>query len=707
MSFATIFILISISFIILARVVYLIWFYSSGKHQNLISLKEFYFSDTKSLYRLKTQYKALFQRFTRWLANVLIPALKQNLAILWKRDTRLGYFLEIIFIAIWAIFVGRAYLNMDRFVWPWGVEFAFAIKTHYIWNNLLTCGECVFWNGSFDGGAPAFANMHGSMLYPLVVFFTLLLGPLNGAKILLISSLFLGGIAQWWLSKIMGFSRVPRLWSGLIAVVGGHLAARMESGAVGVILSTAACSLVIAPGVALGLTGKRRYAILLGMMVGLAFLSGQGYMQVGMTLSILLAFVVFLPGREIELKNIWKEYLLAAFIAFLVAGIFFIPMIHFYSNFSKTSDISFGSAEVLRYIPLNHLINDFTFYRKDSLIPGPSAHLYANFLGWVPILLAILAWRFIPRSKFRLLTYFLVAIILSYLAASGDSLRLISMVFPVAAGVRFTGVIAGLANPLILGLSAWGLDAILKTRFQKPEFISRFQKWSDINVVLLILTVPLLWSLKEAYDFGQTWLSSINIPKVLYSDVEYLKTESSEWVSLPFGIHFWLIPALDAKLKIGGGVQSWLWNGREIPPINQEATINEQALQSPNLTGNIGDLYFLSYPDNEYAFIRSGNEKIVCKAKSVGGNIDVNCPQTGKGQLIVYENYWTGWYARVDQKDIPLLQSKWLSVEAPAGKHTYQFRYRPWDVWVGFLLTLIGIGLSVFLWRRSERVFSL
>jgi hypothetical protein len=84
-------------------------------------------------------------------------------------------------------------------------------------------------------------------------------GPLSGAKLTLIASLIMAGCAQWWLARVMGFGRIARVWSGLLAIVGGQLAGRMELGVSGVVLSTAACSLVLAPGVALGLTGKHTY----------------------------------------------------------------------------------------------------------------------------------------------------------------------------------------------------------------------------------------------------------------------------------------------------------------------------------------------------------------------------------------------------------------------------------------------------------------
>jgi hypothetical protein len=651
--------------------------------------------------------KRLFRRISAWWATRFIPGVKQIPEAFRRQNLRqgMGNGLEIGIIIIWALFVGRAYLNLDPSAWPWGREFPSAIQSHYIWTNFAKCGACVFWNGFSHGGAPAFADMYGSMLYPLVILFTLIVGPLSGAKLMLIAGLAIAGCAQWWLAKVMGLGRIPRLWSGLLAVVGGQLAGRMELGTAGVLISTAACSLILAPGVALGLTGKRRYAILLGITLGLALLSGQGYMQFGLALSVIPAFLVFLPRREASIKRLWREYLLAGFLAFLIAGIFLIPMIHFYPNMVKPEDPLFGVAQKLKFIPLNHLIDDVAFYNTTGLKPTPYPYLYVNFLGWIPIILAILAWRFIPRASFRLLLFFLAAIILVYLNASADILKILMKFIPVFAGIRMTPLISGLANPLILGLSAWGLDGLLRIKWPKLGLIisDRSTSISVASIFLLVLAIPLIWSLREAYIFGQNWLLTVQSDPTMNQKTAYLKTDIAEWVNLPFGEHAWIIPGFSANLKISNAIRTWSWKNRQDPPVNQEATFAAVDSSNPDLIRVVDGLNYLSLFENEYTYIQTGDQKIPCKAQAVGGNIDVACPDSPRGQLIVYENNWTGWSASVDQTSTPLLNSDWLSTEAAAGTHTYHFRYRPWDVWVGIFLTVLGIVLSVVLWFRARQ----
>jgi uncharacterized membrane protein YfhO len=60
------------------------------------------------------------------------------------------------------------------------------------------------------------------------------------------------------------------------------------------------------------------------------------------------------------------------------------------------------------------------------------------------------------------------------------------------------------------------------------------------------------------------------------------------------------------------------------------------------------------------------------------------------------------WYAAVDGKSTVLESNKWLQVAAPAGNHHYSFRYLPWDVPLGILISMVGLGLVIYLWRKPE-----
>ena len=78
----------------------------------------------------------------------------------------------------------------------------------------------------------------------------------------------------------------------------------------------------------------------------------------------------------------------------------------------------------------------------------------------------------------------------------------------------------------------------------------------------------------------------------------------------------------------------------------------------------------------------------------------MDCEAESAGALTVQENLVSGWTARVDGTRVALGRGPWLNVQAPAGRHHYVFRYRPWDVPVGLGLTLGGMAMAAWMGRK-------
>ncbi len=624
------------------------------------------------------------------------------------RSKNLGW-LEILAILLWVLWVGRAYLNFDPTLWPFGMEYGLSVRSHYVWESLVKCGTCVFWNGTVRGGVPSFAELQGGLLNPVVILSTLIAGVVNGSKLILLSSLFIAGLAQWWMAKRLEVGWIARLWSAGMAVVGGHLAGRMELGLVGVILSTAFCSLAIAGVVDLGLTGKRRSAIMLGIILALAIVSGQGYMQIAFLVSIVPAIVFFLFDRDWHIKPVWKEFLLAGGLAILLSGTFLVPLLHFFPNITKPDDPAFGTAQSLSNIPLSLVISDVTYYFNDVLKPVPFANLYIIYLGWIPILLAVLGIKFIPRKMNHVLIFILVSIGLIYLAASALPFKWLVKLIPNLGLIRYTSFFAGLANPLILCLSALGLQGLLNLKVPRLAVInteSEDHSTSRIimNILGLVLFVCLVFGLISAYKFGQNWFYLIPNTPSIWQISDTLKTESTQWISIPYGEHYWNIPALNAGLKINNAFSAQEWKDRQLPGAYLEATRDPVDPADPNLVTIIDSINIVRHPENNYAYLTDATGSVIpCPATGLGGKVDVSCPEAPAGTLTVEEHFWNGWKAWQDGEHVSLLPGEWLNVNTSAGTHTYTFRYRPWDVWVGFVLTLAGIAGCVYFWRNSGK----
>ena len=81
---------------------------------------------------------------------------------------------ELVILAAWALWMGRAYLDLDPNLTPAGREYGSAIQGNHLWTRAQQCGWCALWNGSTRGETPAFADTYGSALHPLVAVTTLI-----------------------------------------------------------------------------------------------------------------------------------------------------------------------------------------------------------------------------------------------------------------------------------------------------------------------------------------------------------------------------------------------------------------------------------------------------------------------------------------------------------------------------------------------------
>ena len=620
-----------------------------------------------------------------------------------RRPGWLGMLLELGLVIVWGVWFTRSYLPLDSQRIPLGREFLSAIQTHHLWTRYAICGWCALWNGSARGGVPAFVDPHGSMLHPIVALTTVIWGVIQGAKVALVISFALAGVAVWWLAKELGLGRVPRVWSGLMAVVGGHLAFKMELGAFGVILATVMSSFFFPAALRLHREGTWRSVVLLGVVLASAVLAGQGYMQVGL-LAAIPALLILLLGPNLKLRGAWKGFLAAAAIAFLLAAPFLVPLLHFLPNFAKEFDPEFTAAQPLRYLPLNLVINDDAFYVSDSLQKLPFPHLNALFIGWIPVILAVIGLTMAGHELRRERAYLGTVVLLEFLVASAVLLRWLVPVWPGLAGIRHPSQIAGLAIPPILGLAAIGLERLLRMEWptltlSHNSLGRRAMAGSSLKWLLL---VPLILGLREAYRFSHGWMETVELGPGVGTLLEQLQTPSAEWVAPPFGDHFYIESATAMGLKLSPGIMTWFWKDREPPVPRLEASIGGSPLPGPVEQVTIADGIPIYFREAEhYAAVRLENGESACVASSMGGWIKVTCQTQGPGLLVVKENNWVGWRASRDGEEVQLADSRWLEVEAPQGRHEYVFRYLPWDVPIGLTLSALGLLLCAWVWYRS------
>ena len=619
---------------------------------------------------------------------------------------------EAALIAVWAIFVTRAYLDMSPFAIPSGLEYLSVIQSHHLWTWVQRCGACALWNGSQQGGAPALVELHGSPLHPLVALLTLLFGVLNGSKIALVAAFVIAGLAQWWLGWVLGLGRLARLWSACMAVVAGHLAGRMEGGLFGVVFSSAACALVLPPIVLMGQRPSLRVAVLLGVLLALAAVSGQGYVQIG--LALLLAVVVPIQLFQSDQRAaLLRQYMVAALLATLLAGVLLVPFVHFLPDFKKYSDSKFKSNQPFGFVLLNLLIDDSAFYLTDMLQKQPYVWLHSYFIGWISFLLALWGgYRGWAEERRREIQWVAAGALALLWLSSGSLFEWIArqpaFTSPITqlSIIRYPPLFMTLAVPLLLALAGFGLDRLLRLRWPRLR-LGGSHKSSQAPIwgvrTHWLLCAPLLIALNDARAYGAQWLVTTPQAPEVYDVLDALRTPDLEWVNPPFGEHFFIEPAVGAGLKLSYGIRQWGWRDHASPKPVLEAS-RKDALPDATRKTTVAGVQVFAAPGREYAAMTSTDgTRTICSAHGSGGNIDVTCAAPQAGRLQILENSWSGWGAQVNNQPAALLPGQWLAVNVPAGAVTVRFRYRPWDVPLGALCSLCGVALAIGLWRRGER----
>ncbi len=625
-----------------------------------------------------------------------------------------GSLLELCVICLWAAWVSSPLLITPADAIPSGGEFANLTQTHAIWTLLPRCGVCFLWNGSINGGAPAFAELTGAVLHPLVFIPVLLWGVVQGAKVTYFASLALAGMAQWGLARALGLGWWPRMWSGFLIVVGGHLSSKMENGDIGLVLGLACAALALTFGVDLLFNRNRKSLVWLSAALALTLLSGEGYIQVAVVLTLLptLGLLCLRLGKHFpedkQAQPAWRDYLLALGLTILLGGIFLAPLLHFLPEMGKDADASLSNFPPLEYLPLNLVIRDLNFHRTPILGKDPYLATHMIYIGWAPVLLAFLALRFAPARMNRLVWVFFTGIGLVFLITSADLPRALLNNLPGVGLLRHLTVASGLVVPLIVGLAAASLDEI------SQRLANRLRSWTPLadlpgKVRNLLAGLPghlamaglAVLSIMPCYTLSQEFLS-VRETRYLDEHMQVIQTGTAQWIQPPYGFYEWTPRALEHGMKIGHTWRPWHWEDREAPPAYIEVVFLPKSTPSQTPFQTIGGYGFLLHPEGEYASVAVQNavQPVACQASSQGGWIDVTCDTHSPGLLSVHENAWQGWYAWVDGKPIHLIEGQWLRVAALAGEHHYQFRYLPWDVLLGAILTLVGIGLAIWVYQR-------
>ncbi len=623
----------------------------------------------------------------------------------------LEMFVEWIPMLLLALYITGPYLDLRENYFITGYEYVLTTISHYIWNYVPLCGSCVLWNGYLNGGMPAFAELHGAVLHPLVIFTTLIWGVSNGSKIVAVVSIIFSGLATWWLAKELDTGRLARIWISLFGVAGGHIIGRLEAGNVILVLSTVSAALVLPMVLRLnkGITPRR--IAWLAILLASLWLSGQGYIQLGVLIAWFPAFIYlfYQPGQKKQEK--WMAFVQAFLLSLALAAILLVPAARFVGVMDKYTMDDLKSLQPFAYIPLNLVISDIALYGQTYLGMDTFPYEHINFIGWIPVIFAVIAGYFVlKQERKRVYAALYLSIFLVLIFTSREVMLALMQYIPLINQLRSFSVATSLMVPPVLGMAAWGLQQILQAdwplvAWQRPQEALQRTAFSFKWLVLIPL---LLLSLKDITLFSQLYITLRNV-EIPQEDLSFIQLDDTQWVT-PSGID-WFPILMSKPQKLIMTDRPWNWKSRErlsgyialvFNPDNNEI---EGELLSRGKNFDV-----MRHPEFLYAFVSipqgETSQIVKCNASSLGGIIDVTCDSPAAGVLTVHDYLWSGWYAWMDGQPINLLDSDWLTVQAAPGRHVYSFRYTPWDVYVGGALTLLGLGLALWMILKKQDVNS-
>jgi uncharacterized membrane protein YfhO len=87
--------------------------------------------------------------------------------------------------------------------------------------------------------------------------------------------------------------------------------------------------------------------------------------------------------------------------------------------------------------------------------------------------------------------------------------------------------------------------------------------------------------------------------------------------------------------------------------------------------------------------------------------IEMDAVMAGKGMLVVADAWFPGWTATVDGSPVAILQAsgKIRGVVVDGGVHKVVMRYRPKNLYIGAMLTAMGLSLCAALQFVPEKRF--
>src|SRR3972149_10361439 len=134
-----------------------------------------------------------------------------------------------------------------------------------------------------------------------------------------------------------------------------------------------------------------------------------------------------------------------------------------------------------------------------------------------------------------------------FLLTSAEGPRALSRVFPdLAAMLRYPSLGTAIAVTPLLGLSALGIERIVRSEKVRGAVTSGSWKTAAIRLWQVLLFVMLLQALRSVYGVSRQYLQTQRVPDVSSASLPFLSRSPGQWIAPPDLDSLWH-PAVQAR----------------------------------------------------------------------------------------------------------------------------------------------------------------
>jgi hypothetical protein len=583
----------------------------------------------------------------------------------------------------------------------------------YLRGALTTYGQWPLWNAQIVAGQPFAADPLAGLWYPPN---WLLLAPglpvVTGFNGLFIFHLAGAGYGVYRLLRSVGQRRGPAIFGGLLFTAGPKLVAHLGAGHVSLVYSVAWTPWMLLAIRRVMQRADGRSAVELALSGALMFLADVRWPYYAGPLAMVYGVTVWCTRDLIQSRpraaRVAATLLLSGVLAIALTAILWLPLVEFVS-LSERSSLTLAETAVYSLPPWPYLLGIFIpFY---GII-----HEWVVYAGFAPAILALLA---APRQRM----WAGVAVVAG-LFALGSYAFVYPLAVQIVPGLGLLRVPARawfVVSLAVCLLAAHGVDRVSAWMLARP----RLAGYEPIMLPVLAIVTAL-----DLAQMNRSLLVARPIPAPV---------PAAEWLLAQSGLFRVFSPS--GSLPLPDGLQhlegvapvrlaqlaNFVAHASGIQPrgysVSVPAVITPHPDNPPDLDGEQLGLLNVRFVITEYDLLIAGfslrqqfgqtrlyeNEFARPRAWSDWGDANVVewspnrivIEADGPGQLVLSEMSYPGWRAHRSGEPVPIEPVAGLlrGVPLAPGPQVITFDFQPVTIYVGAVISLLGLALLSGVWR--------